>query len=110
MQTKPLIIADRDIPFLEGVLEPYAEVRYLKGSAITANDVRGAEVLALCTPDTADEVEKEVDVVWRIPGVPADLAPVLTIVPMQMLAYYMALEKGCDIDKPRNLAKSVTVE
>ena len=45
MQTKPLIIADRDIPFLEGVLEPYAEVRYLKGSAITANDVRGAEVL-----------------------------------------------------------------
>ena len=72
--------------------------------------VRGAEVLALCTPDTADEVEKEVDVVWRIPGVPADLAPVLAIVPMQMLAYYMALEKGCDIDKPRNLAKSVTVE
>ena len=62
------------------------------------------------SPDTADEVEKEVDVVWRIPGVPADLAPVLTIVPMQMLAYYMALEKGCDIDKPRNLAKSVTVE
>lgn len=41
MQTKPLIIADRDIPFLEGVLEPYAEVRYLKGSAITADDVRG---------------------------------------------------------------------
>ena len=54
MQTKPLIIADRDIPFLEGVLEPYAEVRYLKGSAITANDVRGAEVLITRTRTRCD--------------------------------------------------------
>jgi len=42
--------------------------------------------------------------------VPDLLTPVVAVVPLQLLAYYMAVEKGCDVDKPRNLAKSVTVE
>ncbi len=54
MQTKPLIIADRDIPFLEGVLDPYAEVRYIEGGAITSKDVREAEVLITRTRTRCD--------------------------------------------------------
>ena len=55
MQTKPLIVADCDIPFLQGVLEPYAEVHYLKGSEITAADVRDAEVLITRTRTRCNE-------------------------------------------------------
>ena len=50
------------------------------------------------------------DAVIYIPRTIDILAPVLAIVPLQLLAYYVAVQKGCDVDKPRNLAKSVTVE
>jgi len=56
------------------------------------------------------QLEDVVDKVIYIPETLKELAPVLTVVPLQLLAYYMAVEKGCDVDKPRNLAKSVTVE
>jgi glucosamine--fructose-6-phosphate aminotransferase (isomerizing) len=46
----------------------------------------------------------------EVPEIGAWLSPVLSVVPLQLFAYYLALSKGCDIDKPRNLAKSVTVE
>ena len=46
----------------------------------------------------------------RVPGVPEYLQPLVTAVPLQLLAYHVALLRGCDVDKPRNLAKSVTVE
>ena len=71
--------------------------------------VRGAKVLAFVNAGN-NQLREEVEYVWHIPEVPNYLAPILTIVPMQLFAYYVALEKGCDIDKPRNLAKSVTVE
>ena len=48
--------------------------------------------------------------IFKIPKVHPFLAPLLSIIPMQLLAYYVAKEKGLDVDKPRNLAKSVTVE
>ncbi len=50
------------------------------------------------------------DVVMTIPDIHALLLPILGVVPLQLFAYYVALMRGCDIDKPRNLAKSVTVE
>lgn len=56
------------------------------------------------------QLEDVVDKVIYIPETLKELTPVLTVVPLQLLAYYMAVEKGCDVDKPRNLAKSVTVE
>lgn len=56
------------------------------------------------------QLEGVVDKVIYIPETLKELTPVLTVVPLQLLAYYMAVEKGCDVDKPRNLAKSVTVE
>ena len=45
-----------------------------------------------------------------VPEVPEEFSPVVNVIPLQLLAYYFARERGCDIDKPRNLAKSVTVE
>ena len=50
------------------------------------------------------------DHVVHLPDCPAELAASLSIVPLQLLAYYIGVHRGCDIDKPRNLAKSVTVE
>lgn len=70
---------------------------------------RGAWVLAL-TQEGNTAVAKEVDEVLYLPAVPSLLAPMVTVVPLQLLAYYAAVARGCDVDKPRNLAKSVTVE
>ena len=57
-----------------------------------------------------DELEKYVDHVITVPETDELLIPILTVVPLQLLAYYAAITRGCDVDKPRNLAKSVTVE
>ena len=71
---------------------------------------RGADVLALATESHRGEMTKTVENVITIPDTAQMLLPSLGVVPLQLLAYYIALERGCDIDKPRNLAKSVTVE
>jgi glutamine---fructose-6-phosphate transaminase (isomerizing) len=70
---------------------------------------RGANVLAFAFEGNED-IEKTVDSALYIPKTEAVFAPVLSVIPLQLLAYYMAIQKGCDVDKPRNLAKSVTVE
>ncbi|MBR3457512.1 MAG: glutamine--fructose-6-phosphate transaminase (isomerizing) [Selenomonadaceae bacterium] len=57
-----------------------------------------------------DELQKYVDHVIKVPETDELLIPLLTVVPLQLLAYYAAITRGCDVDKPRNLAKSVTVE
>ncbi len=71
---------------------------------------RGGDVLALTTAAHGEEMEKTADGVITIPDTHPLLLPSLGVVPLQLLAYYVALMRGCDIDKPRNLAKSVTVE
>ena len=71
---------------------------------------RGASVLALTTYPHQEEMARTADVVMTIPDIHALLLPILGVVPLQLFAYYVALMRGCDIDKPRNLAKSVTVE
>lgn len=70
---------------------------------------RGAVVLALATEGTPGVEETADQVIW-IPKTDPFVLPSLAILPLQLFAYYVALLKGCDIDKPRNLAKSVTVE
>lgn len=70
---------------------------------------RGAKVLAFAL-EGSKEVKDVVDSVIYVPKVIDVFAPVLSVIPLQLLAYYMAIKKGCDVDKPRNLAKSVTVE
>ena len=71
---------------------------------------RGAEVIAMTTEQTADLINSQAAEVFAIPKVHSLLQPVLGVIPLQIFAYYVALNRGCHIDKPRNLAKSVTVE
>ena len=71
---------------------------------------RGADVLALTTVSHREEMSQTADAVMTIPDIHELLLPCLGVVPLQLFAYYVALMRGCDIDKPRNLAKSVTVE
>ena len=71
---------------------------------------RGADVLGVTMASLGAEMEKTVDAAVVVPDTLPMLLPSLEVLPMQLLAYYIALMRGCDIDKPRNLAKSVTVE
>ncbi len=78
-------------------------------SAVQEVKARGAEVIAVAY-DTDTEIGKFADIVLRIPETEDLLAPVNAVVPLQLLAYHVARLRGLDIDQPRNLAKSVTVE
>ena len=71
---------------------------------------RGADVLGLTVESRAEAMKKTVDHAILVPDTHPMLRPSLDVLPMQLFAYYVALMRGCDIDKPRNLAKSVTVE
>ena len=70
---------------------------------------RDAVVIGIAAADDT-ELEKYVDHVIKVPQTDELLIPLLTVVPLQLLAYFAAITRGCDVDKPRNLAKSVTVE
>ena len=70
---------------------------------------RDAVMIGIAAEDD-NELEKYVDHVIKVPATDELLIPLLTVVPLQLLAYYAAITRGCDVDKPRNLAKSVTVE
>ena len=70
---------------------------------------REGKVIAIVTEGDT-EVRKVADEVVEIPAAPDLLTPILEIVPLQLLAYHIAVRRGCDVDQPRNLAKSVTVE
>ena len=79
-------------------------------SNVVEVQARGARVLALTTETGAERMHSRVARVLTVPETETMLLPQLGVVPLQLLAYYIALARGCDIDKPRNLAKSVTVE
>lgn len=71
---------------------------------------RGADVVGIATEAHGEQLKKSVDSAILIPDTHPLFTPSLEVIPMQLFAYYVALMRGCDIDKPRNLAKSVTVE
>ena len=79
-------------------------------SNVVEVQARGADVLAVTTESHAAEMRKTVENVIAVPNTHTIFQPSLGVVPLQLFAYYVALLRGCDIDKPRNLAKSVTVE
>ena len=79
-------------------------------SGIREVRARGAKVLTLTTQSLRERALPVSDELWVIPDTDPIGLPVLGILPMQLFAYYTALARGCDVDKPRNLAKSVTVE
>jgi glucosamine--fructose-6-phosphate aminotransferase (isomerizing) len=70
---------------------------------------RDGVVIALATEGDGELAEKADHVIF-VPQAPPLLAPLLTAVPLQLLAYHIAVRRGCDVDQPRNLAKTVTVE
>ena len=67
-------------------------------------------MLILCPQSLQGVCGPEADELWLVPDAPQELLPLISIIPLQLLAYNMAVYRGCDVDKPRNLAKSVTVE
>ena len=79
-------------------------------SNIVEVQARGADVIALTTEGKQRQMGKTVENVLTVPDTHLILQPSLGVIPLQLFAYYVALQRGCDIDKPRNLAKSVTVE
>ncbi len=94
----PVIALATQDELLEKLLSNVKEVKAREGT-----------VLGVCL-GKKEEVARTVDHVINLPAAPSFVAPILAVVPLQLLAYYMAAARGCDIDKPRNLAKSVTVE
>ncbi|MBQ8148587.1 MAG: isomerizing glutamine--fructose-6-phosphate transaminase, partial [Lachnospiraceae bacterium] len=91
-------------------LATYAPLVEKSLSNIVEVKSRGAEVIALTTERTVNTINSQASELFVIPEVHSILQPVLGVIPLQLFAYYIALNRGCDIDKPRNLAKSVTVE
>jgi glucosamine--fructose-6-phosphate aminotransferase (isomerizing) len=90
--------------------DPASVQRYEKTmSNVKEVKARGGRVLALATEGDED-IREAVDRVIFVPEAPELLAPILEVVPLQLLAYHIAVRRGCDVDQPRNLAKSVTVE
>ncbi len=87
----------------------YEELLDKSISNIQQVKARGADVLALATEKNR-RIYSEADNVLAVPKTDAMLTPVIEIIPLQLFAYYVAKKNGCDIDKPKNLAKSVTVE
>ena len=78
-------------------------------SQIEQVKARGGIVIAVAN-DGDDFIGTKADHVLRVPLASELLSPVLTVIPLQLLAYFIAVERGADVDQPRNLAKSVTVE
>jgi glucosamine--fructose-6-phosphate aminotransferase (isomerizing) len=99
-----VIIATRDVS------NPGSVLRYEKTmSNLKEVKARSGVVIALATEGDED-IKEAADHVLYIPAAPEELSPILEIVPLQLLAYHIAVRRGCDVDQPRNLAKSVTVE
>jgi len=99
-----VVIATRDCS------NPGSLVRYEKTiSNLKEVKARSGVVIALAT-EGDEEIKEAADHVLYVPHVPEELSPILEIVPLQLLAYHIAVRRGCDVDQPRNLAKSVTVE
>ena len=107
MKHGPIALIEPDVASF--VLVGQGERRLKVLGNIEEIKARRGKVIALC--DEGDrEVQEKADYVVEIPKTLEAFSPLLAIVPLQLFAYYVALEKGCDVDQPRNLAKSVTVE
>jgi glucosamine--fructose-6-phosphate aminotransferase (isomerizing) len=102
-----LALIEKDVPVITVATQPFLFEKTL--SNIKEVKAREATVLALAM-EGMREVEKEADQVFYIPQTHPLLTPILSVIPLQLLAYYAAVARGCDVDQPRNLAKSVTVE
>jgi len=111
MKHGPIALIDEHMPIV--ALAPRDAVFEKMLGNVQEAKARGGTVIALTTADDstlAELLDPASDVVLRVPAAPPMLMPVLLSVPLQLLAYHIAVRRGCDVDQPRNLAKSVTVE
>jgi len=107
MKHGPIALVDRDMPVLAIVpKDPWYEKMI---SQIEQAKARGGNVIAVATEGDA-RVEALADHVLWVPETPWLLSPVISVIPLQLFAYHIASLRGLDVDQPRNLAKSVTVE
>jgi glucosamine--fructose-6-phosphate aminotransferase (isomerizing) len=107
MKHGPIALIDEFLPTV--VLVPANDTAEKVLSNLEEVQARGGKVIAVTTPGM-DNLAGKADVVLTVPAIADDLMPVLTAIPLQLLAYHIAVLKGTDVDQPRNLAKSVTVE
>ncbi|HLW68385.1 MAG TPA: glutamine--fructose-6-phosphate transaminase (isomerizing) [Gemmataceae bacterium] len=111
MKHGPIALVDENTPSI--FLIPTGAIFEKVMSNLEEVRARGGPVIAIVgdgDEDIAEHVRSRADDVIFVPEVPEYLQPIIAAVPLQLLAYHIALLRGCDVDKPRNLAKSVTVE
>ncbi|MDE0869031.1 MAG: glutamine--fructose-6-phosphate transaminase (isomerizing) [Candidatus Poseidoniaceae archaeon] len=106
MKHGPIALLEEGSPVI--FIAPNDHVKVKTISAIHECKARGARVILI--HEKGDDIANEADISIPIPPVHSLLSPLLTVIPMQLIAYHTALALGCDVDRPRNLAKSVTVE
>jgi glucosamine--fructose-6-phosphate aminotransferase (isomerizing) len=111
MKHGPIALIDEQMPVV--ALAPHDDVFEKMLGNVQEAKARGGSVIALTT-EGADDLDRLLDpardAVLRLPAAPAFAMPIVAVVPLQLLAYHIAVRRGCDVDQPRNLAKSVTVE
>lgn len=107
MKHGPIALIDENMPVVVIALQDSLYEKVL--SNIQEVRARGGYVIAIATEGDT-EIRRYAQEVLYVPRVPEPLSPILTVLPLQLLAYHTAVQRGCDVDQPRNLAKSVTVE
>ncbi len=107
MKHGPIALIDEAMPVVAIAVRDHVYDKMI--SQIEQVKARGGIVIALAT-EGDDEIVAKSDYVLYVPATPPLLSPVVNVIPLQLLAYHMAVRRGCDVDQPRNLAKSVTVE
>jgi glucosamine--fructose-6-phosphate aminotransferase (isomerizing) len=107
MKHGPIALRDENMPVV--FIAPKDEIYEKVISNIEEVRARQGRVIAIAS-ESDKEISHYANHVIYIPDTLAMLTPVLAVIPLQLLAYYIAVELGCNVDQPRNLAKSVTVE
>ena len=107
MKHGPISLVDKDMPIVF-IATHHQLYRKIISNMVEVKS-RDGRIMAVVT-EGDEEIRKIADEVVEIPDVPEMLVPLLTVIPLQLLAYHVAVVKGLDVDMPRNLAKSVTVE
>ena len=107
MKHGPIALIDSSVPVV--VLVPHDECREKSLGNLQEAKARGGRILAVCS-EGDDDARSLGDDVIEVPRCGAELTPFLTVLPLQLYAYFVADLKGTDVDQPRNLAKTVTVE
>jgi glucosamine--fructose-6-phosphate aminotransferase (isomerizing) len=107
MKHGPIALVDENLPVL--VLAPHDGWR--EKTISNLREVKSRDGIAIVVTTREDpEISEAADEVLQIPETTAELQPILSVIPLQLFAYHVAVRRGCDVDQPRNLAKSVTVE